>query len=695
MAINAIVVFVYLLAMVALGVYLSRYVKSEEDYFLAGRSLNKWIIAGSIMSTNVAAIYLVGPAGAAYGGGGVSTLLIAWTGNMIAAMSALFFVPHLRSMRITTVSEYLEDRYGVALRLLPAGLWMLYYALFAGVGMCTLSTVLSPILGVPVESLIIFVGGGVLLYCCCSGLIGAAYSSVIQAFIMILGGLILLPLALKQVGGLQCLYETLSAQGGESFFVFWKGGDAGVWPTWKDVFMFVMLGLPYWCTSQYMVQRSFAGKSVRESSRGVILAALMTGPLTLSFIIPGICGVVLYGGVVAGDDALPSLLNDFLPLGLGGLILAALVAASNSTASALLSSLSTLAQHDYYRRFIPGKNAKHYMWVARVATLIGGVIGIAFAFVAREYGIIQTAYNLMGFFEPPIFVIVAGALFWKRANSWGAISAAVVGIAFNFLSRFVFGMDAATQTILCFPVSTAALMVGTYVSRAAGAKSAAEEGQTMFSGMSMSNLKFSVSGWFGVIWAVGSLWAFIICSFCESALPKPANMFIYLFLMMSFVLGCYFAVPAFVPETDEDKAEDKEGIATSLTHRIIGSGWTWFAVYLISFALMFGLYGAVKPDPTRAYKSMDRAEVAGIAKALDGYRKINAAFPTANVIAELQRKQPSGFGKGKPYLRAPLDGIDARGNAINVQVSSDGQAYSVSARGADGKAGTDDDITSP
>src|SRR5210317_1091609 len=96
LTINAIVVFVYLISMVGLGIYLSRYVKNEEDYFLAGRSLNKWIIAGSIMSTNVAAVYLVGPAGAAYGGGGVSTLLIAWTGNMIAAVSALFFVPRLR-----------------------------------------------------------------------------------------------------------------------------------------------------------------------------------------------------------------------------------------------------------------------------------------------------------------------------------------------------------------------------------------------------------------------------------------------------------------------------------------------------------------------------------------------------------------------------------------------------------------------
>jgi SSS family solute:Na+ symporter len=686
---NAIVVFVYLLSMVALGVYLSRYVKSEDDFFLAGRSLNKWVIAGSIMSTNVAAIYLVGPAGAAYGGGGVSALLIAWTGNMIAAISALFFVPHLRRMRITTISEYLEERYGVAMRLLPAGLWILYYACFAGVGMCTLSTVLAPVLGVRVESLILFVGGGVLIYCFFSGLIGAAYSSVIQAFIMILGGLILAPIALRQVGGLGGLYSKLP----ETYFVFWKAGTAGVWPTWKDVIMFVMLGLPYWCTSQYMVQRSFAGRSVRAASRGVILAALMTGPLTLSFIIPGICGKVLYGGVVVGDDVLPLLLRDFLPVGLAGLILASLIAASNSTASALLSSLSTLAQHDFYRRFIPGKGTKHYMWVARVATLVGGVVGIAFAFVARKHGIIQAAYGLMGFFEPPIFIIVAGALFWKRANSTGAICAAVVGITMNFVMIRVLGMQPASQAILSFPISAAALVGGTYLGDALSG-SATSRGKTMFDVEGETKAPFSVSGWFGVVWAVGSLWAFIICSFCESALPKPANMFIFLFLMMSFVLGCYFAVPALVPGDDEENAP-ATGVGASLTQKIVGSGWTWLGVYVVAIGLMFAVYRIATPDPGRAQLTSARIEVRDIAAALAAYKEQHGAYPATDaLIPSLQEKRLDENMKGKPYLRGGLDQTDAWGNPI-VYEAQNGGSYVLYSPGPDGKPGTEDDIHPP
>lgn len=682
LTVNAIVVFAYLCGTVLLGAYLSRYVKSEDDYLLAGRSLNHWVIAGSIMSTNVAAIYLVGPAGAAYGGGGVSTLLIAWTGNMIAAISALFFVPHLRRMRITTVSEFLEERYGVVLRLLPAALWMLYYSCFAGVGMCTLSTVLAPVLNVPMESLIIVVGVVVLLYCFCSGLIGAAYSSVIEAFIMILGGLILAPMVLKQVGGLSGLYAKLP----ESYFVFWKAGTAGVWPTWRDVVMFVVLGLPYWCTSQYMVQRSFAGRSVRAASRGVILAALMTGPLTLSFIIPGICGSVLYGGVPKGDDVLPLLLRDYLPMGLAGLILASLIAASNSTASAMLSSLSTLAQHDFYRRFIPGKTTKHYIWVARLATLIGGLVGIVFAFISRKYGIIRAAYGLMGFFEPPIFVIVAGALFWKTANTWGAILAGVVGIGMNFVMKFVLHVDDATLAILSFPISGAALVVGSYLGQFAKAKSCRRGTQTVF-GISAGA---SVSGWIGVVWAVVSLCAFVVCSFCESALPKPASIFIFLLLMMSFVLGCYFAVPALVPESEEEEAK-QGGVAGSWVQRITGSGWTWLAVYVLAFGLMFLLYKVAPQNLDKAKVTATEIEIRDIAAALAAYQEDHGAYPATDALIPSLRQQPTKGSEGETYLRAGLDQTDSWGQPIVYQMAADG-SFALFSPGPDGKPGTDDDI---
>jgi len=592
MEINAIVVFAYMLSMVFLGIYLMRYVKKDEDFFLAGRSLNHWVIAGTIMATNVAAIYLVGPAGASYAGGGVSVLLIAWTGNMLAALSALFFVPRLRRLRITTVSEFLETRYGIALRLLPSALWIIYYALFSGNAIYTLSTVLSPVLNLNVNTIILFAAGGVIIYCFLSGLIAAAYSSVLQSFLMILGGLILLPLCIKEVGGLSAFATRVPPD----YFVFWKSGE--VWPTTKDIIMFILLGLPYWCTSQYMLQRSFAGRSVRDASRGLTLAALMTGPLTLSYIIPGICAVLIFGqgGLDKTDTVLPRLLHEILPVGLGGLFIAALVAASNSTASALLNSLATLTEHDFYRRFLPDKSSRHYVWVGRIATLVGGLLGLTFAFnVEKLGGIIQANFEIMSFFEPPIFVIVAAALFWRRTNAWGAGAGVIGGVLFNAIAAYYLKWSAADRTLLGLPIAAMAMVLGTFLGNAIRPRSEAtlqkvDEILAKTRGLKI-NFASPVGRW-GIAIAVISLLAFVGCSVFESALPKPGNILIFMGLMMTFVIGCYLAIPVFVPEEREEEeiAEEEGSIQSSWIHKSMGSGWSWLALYVLAGILILILY---------------------------------------------------------------------------------------------------------
>jgi len=589
--INAVVVFAYLLGTIIFGVYLGRFVKKDDDFFLAGRSLNKWVIAGTIMAANVAAIYLVGPAGAAYGGGGISVLLIAWTGNMIAAGSALLFVPRLRRLRITTVSELLETRYSVALRLLVAGWWILYYSLFAGNAMYTLSTVLSPVLNMEPTNIILFVSGGVILYCFSAGLMATSYSAVIQSFIMIIGGLILLPLCLKHpaVGGFSGLFDKVDPQ----VMTFWKTGS--VWPSVKHIIMFALLGLPYWCTSQYMLQCSFAGRSVRHASRGLIIASMITGVLTLSYIIPGICGQLIYADnpLGAGDSILPRLLVDVLPVGIGGLIVAGLVAASNSTASALLAALSTLAENDFFRRFLPGKTSRQYLWFGRGALVSGGLLGIVFSFYVEKVGIIRANFDIMSVFEPPIFVIVAGALFWRRSNGIGATLAMVGGVAFGALAALVFKIPAEMRTFLSFPVCIALLGIGSWVGSTlrpgtAAEREAVDELLARTRGVELQ-LR-SRSGVVGLSLALLSLVAFILCAVFEELLPPPANLFAVVGTMLAFVTGCYIAVPAFMPDEEEGQETEVAAIDGSRVQRVLGSGWSWLVVCLSAIILVIVLY---------------------------------------------------------------------------------------------------------
>jgi len=589
--INAVVVFAYLLGTIIFGVYLGRFVKKDDDFFLAGRSLNKWVIAGTIMAANVAAIYLVGPAGAAYGGGGISVLLIAWTGNMIAAGSALLFVPRLRRLRITTVSELLETRYSVALRLLVAGWWILYYSLFAGNAMYTLSTVLSPVLNMEPTNIILFVSGGVILYCFSAGLMATSYSAVIQSFIMIIGGLILLPLCLKHpaVGGFSGLFDKVDPQ----VMTFWKTGS--VWPSVKHIIMFALLGLPYWCTSQYMLQCSFAGRSVRHASRGLIISSMITGVLTLSYIIPGICGQLIYADnpLGAGDSILPRLLVDVLPVGIGGLIVAGLVAASNSTASALLAALSTLAENDFFRRFLPGKTSRQYLWFGRGALVSGGLLGIVFSFYVEKVGIIRANFDIMSVFEPPIFVIVAGALFWRRSNGIGATLAMVGGVAFGALAALVFKIPAEMRTFLSFPVCIALLGIGSWVGSTlrpgtAAEREAVDELLARTRGVELQ-LR-SRSGVVGLSLALLSLVAFILCAVFEELLPPPANLFAVVGTMLAFVTGCYIAVPAFMPDEEEGQETEVAAIDGSRVQRVLGSGWSWLVVCLSAIILVIVLY---------------------------------------------------------------------------------------------------------
>lgn len=587
---NLVVLLAYVVLMAGIGIYLSRYVKKEDDFFLAGRSLNRWIIAGTIMATNVDAIFLVGPAAAAFAGGGVSVLLIAWTGNMIAAFSALFFVPRFRRIGITTVSEFLDQRYSLWLRLLTAVAWTLYYALFAGTAVYTLSVALEPVLNVPVNTLILIIGGVVILYCAFSGLVSVAYTAIIQSFLMILGGLILLPLSLKAVGGWTSFVEQVPAD----YFVFWKSGD--VWPNYKDIIMFTLLGLPYWCTSQYMLQRTFAGKTVEESSRGITLAALLTGPLTLSYILPGICGVLLFQGANAlssNDRVLPEMIVRFMPAGLGGLFIAGLVAASNSTASSLLNSIATLVDHDFFRRFVPNKSPRFYIWVGRIATVIGGLIGLSFAMQVADIGIIQAVYQVMGFFEPPIFVLVACALFWKFANVWGAFAGLTIGFLFNLIA-FRYGMHAADMAIIDFPLCLVSVILGSLIGKtfSPATKESQQKVEELLARTRGGIRKDSpIAAKIGAGWAIASLAAFILCAFFERYLPKPESIFIFMGLMMSFVFGCYKAIPLFVyGEEDETGATERTLIEGTWIHRFFGNGYTWLGLYVLAIALVFILY---------------------------------------------------------------------------------------------------------
>lgn len=588
MDLNLVVIIAYLIGIVVFGLFMNIYVKKAEDYFLGGRAFNHWVVAGSVIGTNVAAIYLVGPAGVAYDSG-VPVLMIAWTGNMLAAFSAALFVPRLRRLRVTTVPDILETRYNRVVRLLPVILWLFYYAFFTGNNLYALCLCLSTVLDWPVQKLIWTAGPIVVIYSGTAGLLGAAYTDILQTFLMVIGGVILLPLAMREVGGI----ETFIAQTPPELFTFWKAGTSGI--NWQDLIMFTLTGFPFWCTSQYLLQRTFGGRSIKDASKGLALAAILTGPLTLCYILPGMCGRIIYSGDQAlanADQILPTLFKDIIPQGLGGIFIAALIAASYSTIAAVLNASATLFTNDIYRPTRPEKSSAHYTWVGRGVTALIGFIAIFFALnVEKLGGIINANYEIMTFFEPPIFVVVCAALFWRRITNFAAIATLLGGTLINAVCTWGFGMGPAYRSFVIFPSCFIILFLFSAMS------SNSDEQQRridqFLAALSPGKLALRNSrALLGMAISALSLLAFVLCSVYERFIPKPGNVFVFLALVTSFVAGVLVMLPQVIGREIDSPQGENEALSRSLVNRVLSSGYLWLAVYAFAGCLMLFLYYA-------------------------------------------------------------------------------------------------------
>ena len=624
--INLAIVIAYLVGMLGLGLWLSRFIRGGADYFIAGRSLNRWVICGSVMATNVAAVYLVGPAGKAFTEG-TPLLLMAWSGNMLAAIAAVTFLPRFRNLGITTITELLQVRYGRGVSGSVSAVWIIFYALFSGVTMMTWATVITAALGVPesfrvpgfdsFETITLGIAVVVILYCLASGLLAVVYTDLLQSFLIIGGAVILLPLGVRAGGGIEVLFDPEKIA--PSKWVMWRPSGPDVGTDYLTILMLFVLGLPYWFTSQYMLQRSFAGKNVHEASKGLLWAALLTGPLTLCYIVPS---------MVAGlnpefqqsqmlqqnsDAILPFLAAKVMPVGLGGLFLAALIAASNSTSSSYLNSLATLFQQDLYQPLRPGRDDRHYLAVGRGVTVVAGLVGMAYAVYSHRAGsgLLGAAWKIGSIFQPAVFVVVAGALFFKRATRAGGLACLGVGIGYTayaacgtvaWLGRY-FGLDSlpviyrffewdhtgpATRALVGMPVAAVTLVTVSLVQRAG----VSEATRTLFARMRFHRAGWTPASRVGGTVAVVGLVLMIGFGFLDSRLPdstRPWNVVVYLAVLTAFIAGMLRVADALLPVPEQETAEAAP-IESSWLARYLATGRAWAIVYSLGAVMVVVIY---------------------------------------------------------------------------------------------------------
>jgi SSS family solute:Na+ symporter len=468
-----IVILLYFASLVGLTWWVIRRNKdTADDYFLAGRNLGWVIVGASIFASNIGSEHLVGLAGS----GATSGVALAHYELHAWCLLVLgwLFVPFYMRSRVYTMPEFLERRFSPASRWVLSIISLVAYVLtkiavgiFAG----------GVVFGTLIPEAQITLGGAVFnsfwigsvavviltgLYTVIGGMRAVAYTEALQTLILIVGSLLLTVFGLQQVGG----WDGLRAALGSDAFNLWKPlipeGVEGTWAPVKEagrmawyfntnfpwlgmLFCAPIIGLWYWCTDQYIVQRALGAPSQQEARRGTIFAAFLKLLPVFIFIVPGMIALALarsgrypalstivdaQGNAVAANAqaAFPLLVQSVMPIGVRGLVVAGLLAALMSSLAGAFNASSTLFTIDLYQKFRPDATQHQLVWTGRVATTVMVLIGLLWIPVIQgARGLYEYLQGVQGYLAPPIFVVFFFGVFMKRLNAAGCLAALLVG----------------------------------------------------------------------------------------------------------------------------------------------------------------------------------------------------------------------------------------------------------------------------
>ena len=412
----------YSAALIALGVYVGRRVKTTSAFFVAGRSLGPVLLFATLLAANIGAGSTMGAAGIGYSGGliawwwvgsaGIGTLILAfWVGPRVWRIA--------KEHDLQTVGDLLELRYGSAVRgIVTALLWVGTLFILAG-QLIAVAFVLQAVAGIP-KIYGCLIGGAVMTsYFAAGGLLSSAWVNLVQLAVLVMGFVLVLPVALSTVGGLSGLTDATAALSSD-FMDPWRGGSPAL--------RYIALLVPAFIVSPGLIQKVYGARDARTVR--VAVAAVGVALLLFAWIPPflGAIARVHFPELESQGLALPTLLVERLPILVGGLGLAAIFSAEVSSADAILFMLATSLSKDLYRRFLrPGASDGDVLRVARLAALVGGVLGVLIAVRFETIvGALSIFYSLL---SVSLFVPVIAALHTRRARAPEALAAIGAGVS--------------------------------------------------------------------------------------------------------------------------------------------------------------------------------------------------------------------------------------------------------------------------
>ncbi|OGQ18310.1 MAG: hypothetical protein A3B70_06085 [Deltaproteobacteria bacterium RIFCSPHIGHO2_02_FULL_40_11] len=428
--IDLIIVIAYFVVVLALGLYFSRTdQKGDSDFFVAGRKLGWFMIGASLFASNISSEHLIGLSADGFRTG-LAVGNYEWGACLILLILAVVFVPFYVGSKIQTMPEFLEKRYGVGARIYLSFITIvanvlvrISVALYAG------AIVMQQMFGLGFWTSIFILAGTTVLYTAAGGLKAVVYTDSIQAIILLIGTAALSFIALDRVGGWTELKAGLDA----SMFDMVRPASDPEMP-WVGLVLGVpVLGIWYWCTDQVIVQRVLGARSIHQARMGSIFAAFLKILPVFLFVLPGLCARVLFPEIEA-KAVFPTLVNELLPVGVTGLVAAALIAALMSSLDSTLNSTSTLVALDFYGRFHPRASKHSVVKIGRWTTAIVMAFGMAWVIVvARAESLFQYLQQVNAAISPPIAASFLLGIFWRRANYPGVMCSLIGGLILGIL----------------------------------------------------------------------------------------------------------------------------------------------------------------------------------------------------------------------------------------------------------------------
>ncbi|MDH3255220.1 MAG: sodium:solute symporter, partial [Acidobacteriota bacterium] len=396
--------------------------ETSADYFLAGRNIGWFVVGASLFASNIGSEHLVGLAGTGASDGLVMGQL-ELQASLILLLLGWFFVPFYIKSGVFTMPEFLERRYS------PAARWYLSIVAVIGYVMTKISVtiyaggvVFESLMGISfwTGALVVVVITGI--YTILGGLRAVVYTDLLQAIVLIVGAATVSLMGLARLGG----WDAMVAAAEPGFFNIWKAASHPDFPWTGMVFGAPIIAIWYWCTDQFIVQRTLSARGIDDARRGTIFAGLLKQLPLFIFVVPGVIAYCLAKSgeidLASPDQALPTLVVALLPVGLRGLVVAGLIAALMSSLSSVFNSCSTLITLDIYKKIKPETSERRLVLVGQLSTIFLVALGIAWIPVMSNISgvLYQYLQSVQAYISPPIAAVFLLGLLWRRLNAAGA-----------------------------------------------------------------------------------------------------------------------------------------------------------------------------------------------------------------------------------------------------------------------------------